>query len=62
MYVKYNIETRSYNYCYGGKVILTTYSECVCFFLAFCMQRDMGVSHIVISGLHGSAMFFHIVS
>jgi hypothetical protein len=37
-----------------------TYSECV--FVAFGFQHAMAMRHIVIYGLSGSSIFFHIMS
>jgi hypothetical protein len=60
MYVKRNIEARSCNHCCRGKAVSITYSECA--FLAFVIQHAVRMSHIVIYGLSGSTIFFHIIS
>jgi len=44
----------------SGKAISITYAECVS--VALGIQRAMRMRHIVICGLSGSAIFFHIIS
>ena len=56
---KRNIEARTCNYCCSGKAINITYSKCV--FAALGIQHAMRMRHIVISGLSGSTIFFHII-
>ena len=59
---KCNIEARSCNYCCCGKAISITYSVCVCVCVALVTQHAMCMHHIVICGLSGSIIFFHIIS
>ena len=60
LYVHRNIERRSCNYCCSGKAISITYSECV--FVALFIQHSMRMRQIIIRGLSGSTIFFHIIS
>jgi len=60
MYVKLKIEGFSFNHFRSGKAISITYPECV--FVALDVQHAKRVSHIVICGLPGSTIFFHIIS
>jgi len=59
MYIYRNIKARSYNHCAVGKKCVT-YSECV--FVAVGVQHATLMCHIVICGLYGCTIFFHIVS
>ena len=45
---------------YKKKVIGITYCECV--FVALGIQHAMGMRYIVICGLSGYTIFFHIIS
>ena len=56
---KRNIETRSRDHCCRGKVISITYSGCMS--VALVIHAKF-LSHIVIYGLSGSTIFFHIIS
>ena len=47
------------NHCYSGKAIRITYSQCV--FVSLGIQQSMRMRHIIICGLHGSTIFFHII-
>jgi hypothetical protein len=60
MYVLRNIKARSCNHCCSGKAMNITYSECV--FVGLGVQHAVRMSHIVIFGLPGCTIFFHIVS
>jgi len=55
-----NTQTRSRNHCCSGKAISVTYSECV--FVDIGIQQAMRMCHIVMCGLFGSTIFFHIIS
>jgi hypothetical protein len=54
----YNV--RSCSRCCSGKAISIAYSECV--FVALVIRHEMHMRHIVIRGLPGSTIFFHIIS
>jgi len=59
MNLECKFEVRSVNHCCSGKAIIVTHSEC--FSLAFFIQHGMRVNRIVICGLSGSTIFFHII-
>jgi len=59
-YVKRKIETSSYNHFCSLKRISITYSECV--FVALGIQHALRMRPIVVCGLSGSTVFFHIIS
>jgi hypothetical protein len=50
----------SWNHCCSGKATIISYSEYV--FVGLGMPHEMRVRHIVIFGLPGSTIFFHIIS
>ena len=62
MYRTYNVTPRRFRAAIVEvkKSMRITYSECV--FVALDTQRAMRVCHIVICCLHGSLIFFHIIS
>jgi hypothetical protein len=54
------VKSLSYNHCCCGKAIRITYSKSV--FVALFVQHAMRKHRIVIGGLSGSTMVFHIIS
>jgi hypothetical protein len=60
MYVQLTNEERSWNHYCSGKAVTVTCCECA--FVASSTQREMRKRHIVIGGLSGSTIFFHILS
>jgi len=59
VYLWRNIEACSFNHCWSKKTICSTYSECV--FVAVGTRHARRVCYIVICGLLGSTIFFHII-
>jgi len=59
MYVYRNIEARSCNRCCSGKAVSITYFGYV--FVALVIQHAMHMRHIVIYGLPGFTLLFHII-
>jgi hypothetical protein len=58
---KRNIEAVLCNYCCREKAAMITYSVCVS--VALVIQHAMGMRRtIVICGLSGSTIFFHVIS
>jgi len=57
---KRDIEARSDYHCCHGKEISISYSGCV--FEDFVVQREKCMGHIVICGLPGSTVSYHIMS
>jgi hypothetical protein len=55
-----NNETRICQHCYCAKAIYITYSECL--FVALGIRHAMRLRRILICGLSGSTIFFHIIS
>jgi hypothetical protein len=53
-------EALSRKHCFSGKARSITYSKCV--FIPLVTQHVMRMHHIVIFGLSGSTIFFHIIS
>ena len=60
MYVQRSIEACSCKHCCSAKAISNSYSERV--FVALVIQHAMRMRHIVICGLPGSTVLFHIIS
>jgi hypothetical protein len=60
MYIHSNIEERSCNHFCSGKLISVTYCDFV--FVDFGHQHAMRMHHIIICGLLGFKIFFHIIS
>jgi len=60
MCVYRNIAALSYNHCCCGKAISITYS--VSESVALGIQHSIRMRQIVIRGLSGSKLFFHIIS
>jgi hypothetical protein len=59
LYVYRNIAALSYCHSYCGKAISIAYSESVS--VALGIQHAMRMRHIVMRGLPGSKLFFHII-
>jgi len=57
--VQRNTEPRSYNTVSDGNAISVIYCECV--FVALGTQHVMRMRRIVICGLPGPTIFFHII-
>ena len=62
MHVYSNIEARSPNHCCRGKAASITCSKCVSVALGTQQVTRMRLIIIVICGLSGSTIFFHITS
>ena len=60
MYVQPNIEALWCHHCCSVKAVSITYSDCA--FRALGIHREMYMRHIVIYGLSGSTLFFHVIS
>ena len=56
---KRHITARSFNHRCSGKAVSITYSQRV--FAALVIQHAMRMRHIVICGLPGFTIFFHIL-
>ena len=59
-YVERNTEVFPCSHCCSAKAISITYSECV--FVALGIRHAMRMLHVVICGLPGFTIFFHIIS
>jgi hypothetical protein len=57
-----NIEACSHNYCCHGKAISIAYSECVSVALVIQHAMRMCCTILILCGLSGSTIFFHIIS
>jgi hypothetical protein len=55
-----NTDVRSCNHCCCRKAVSITYSACAS--VAQVIQHAKHMCHIVICGLSGSTVFFHIIS
>ena len=55
---KRSMKSRSGYHCCCGKETTISYFGCV--FVDLVIQREMCMGHIVICGLSGSTVFFHI--
>ena len=58
-YIQINMAAYSCNYCCRGKVTNISYSESLS--VALGIQRAKRMRHIVIGGLPGDTIFFHII-
>jgi len=58
--VKHTTEARSYIKFCSGKAIIITDSECV--FVALGIQYAMCMRHIVVCGMYGPTVYFHVIS
>ena len=57
--VYYTVTALSYNHRSSSKAISITYSECVS--LVLCIRLAMSMRRVVICGLSGCTIFFHII-
>jgi hypothetical protein len=59
MYVSRDTEALSCRLGYGGIALSITYVECA--FVVLGIEHELSMRNIVICGLFGSSIFFHII-